>query len=231
VLPFNPHITVSQRTDYFSIDAGSEKISQGEVRPRVSPFVVAGSLKRGQHGSARSSIPSNHLTFLVSQISCVGDQQRAVRGERLRLQVFLVDKIEKKTALEQSVIQPVKIIGGLCARGARPTSGRGAGFVERISRSARDVSGGVLPQRYLMVGTTALPSAAGCRCQEAANGAGRQTCFGGGSRVKPRRSAVLYAVHKSSRLSGSSARRTVARPPRPSAGTLYPVGMFYVHMT
>src|SRR5581483_201153 len=126
----NAHVAVAGRADCFTRNARPKEVREGEIAPRITPFVVARSLERRPDRAARRRILPDLFALPVTEVSRVGDEQRAVFPERPRCEVSLVDEVKDEAAFEQRVVEPLQVIARLKLI-ARPRASRPfAGFVE-----------------------------------------------------------------------------------------------------
>ena len=116
----DPHVAVGGGAHDVGRDVDTQQIGEGRLAARVAPGVVARRLERGQERAARLHVGADLAAGLVAQVRGVGDEQRAVPGQRLLRQIILVHEVEHTAPLQQRRVQPLQIIGRLGSVGAAP---------------------------------------------------------------------------------------------------------------
>src|SRR2546430_6124248 len=128
---FHPCIAVSSRADGVADSMRSKYVGQLKVRPRIAPLGVTGSFERGEKRTASRDVFADRATLGVAEKRRIGQKKCAILAQRGRFEVSFMDKVKEEAAFQQSVVDSLKVLGGLRALRAVPVSRCGGRFVER----------------------------------------------------------------------------------------------------
>src|SRR5579862_5662371 len=84
--------------------ADAEDVSESEVRARLQILIVEAGFEAGHDRAARADVLADMLALAITQHGDVGQKQRAIFAETLRVEPLFVHVVEVEAAAEEGLV-------------------------------------------------------------------------------------------------------------------------------